>query len=233
MIGGLLTSWECFGHWVVAFYNFVRAAHTPVCLGACTLVGAVRFFAGCSSGNREMGLVIQGVLMAETSNCPAEAGSAACELPSRRMEQPARTIGTCSVCGEKGKPVDGQTVKALLSVSLRAVRDAEYLFCRTQSCPIVYFTPDRSQTFTTEDMRERVYQKEPGTDSVFVCYCFRHTVGDVRATSPERRAAIEDDVNEGILVGQCACDVRNPQGSCCLGNLRGLVKRPEQTTVAM
>ncbi len=179
-----------------------------------------------------MALVIQGVLMPEICHCPGETGRAVCELPSGWGQQPARTLGSCSACGQKGKPVHAETVKALLSVSLRAVRDAEYLFCRTRSCPIVYFTPDRSQTFTAEDMGERVYQKEPGTDSVFVCYCFRHTVGDVRAASPERRAAILDDINEGIQAGQCACDVRNPQGSCCLGNLRGLVKRSKKIAAA-
>ncbi len=169
--------------------------------------------------------------MAKTCNCPAEAGSAVCELPSQRVEQPARTINSCPECGQKGKPVQGQTVKGLLAVSLRAVHDVEYMFCRTQSCPVVYFTADSSQTFRAEDVRERVYQKEPDVDSVFVCYCFRHTVGEVREASSEARAAIEDDVNEGIQAGQCACDVRNPQGSCCLGNLRGLVKRLAETAV--
>ncbi len=169
--------------------------------------------------------------MARTCNCPAEAGSAVCELPSQRVELPARTSSRCPTCGQKGKPVQGQTVKALLSVCLRAVQNVEYLFCRTQSCPIVYFTADSSQTFAIEDVRERVYQKEPDVDSVFVCYCFRHTVGEVRAASTEASAAIVDDVNEGIQAGQCACDVRNPQGSCYLGNLRGLVKRLAETAV--
>lgn len=169
--------------------------------------------------------------MAQTCHCPAEAGSAVCELPSQRVDQPVRALGSCSECGQKGKPVHGQTVKALLAVSLRAVQDGEYVFCRTQSCPIVYFTPDGSQTFMTEHVRERVYQKEPDVDSVFVCYCFRHTVGEMREASSEARAAIVDDVNAGIQAGQCACDVRNPQGSCCLGNLRGLVKRLEETAV--
>ncbi len=169
--------------------------------------------------------------MARTCNCPAEAGSAVCELPSQRVEQLARTSSICPTCGQKGKPVQGQTVKALLSVSLRAVQNVEYLFCRTQSCPVVYFTADSSQTFTTENVRERVYQKEPDVDSVFVCYCFRHTVGEVRSASSEARVAIADDVNEGIQAGQCASDLRNPQGSCCLGNLRGLVMRLEETAV--
>ena len=45
------------------------------------------------------------------------------------------------------------------------------------------------------------------------------------------RAALIDDIDAGIQAGQCACDLRNPQGSCCLGNVRGLVKRLEQPIV--
>jgi hypothetical protein len=139
----------------------------------------------------------------------------------------------CPECGEAGKKVQGQTVKALLAVSLRAVRDVDYLFCRTPTCEVVYFAPDGTQTFTTHQLRERVYQKEPDADEVFVCYCFRYTVGAVREASPQRHREMVDDINAGIQVGQCACDLRNPQGSCCLGNVRAIIKRMERAPSAM
>lgn len=170
--------------------------------------------------------------MSDTCCSHAAAGSAVCELPAPTIERPARVATACPVCGETGKPVQGQTVKALLSVSLRLVQNIEYLFCRTQTCPVVYFSPDGTQTFTVEQLRERVYQKEPDTDDVFVCYCFRHTIGEMRAASHETRIATLDDINAGIQADQCACDLRNPQGSCCLGNVRGLIKRLEQPTMA-
>ncbi len=170
--------------------------------------------------------------MSETCNCPPEAGSAVCDLPSRHVQQPPRASGTCPECGQKGKPVQGQTVKALLGVSLRAVRDVEHLFCPTQTCPVVYFTADGTQSFRTVDVRVPVYQKEPDVDSVFVCYCFRHTVGDVRQSTSDERDAIVDDINAGIQAGQCACDLRNPQGSCCLGNVRRLIKQLEAPVTA-
>ena len=131
----------------------------------------------------------------------------------------------CPVCGQIGKPVQGQTVKALLSVTLRAVSDAEYLFCRTETCPVVYFSSDGRHSFTLGDVRERVYQKEPTAADVPICYCFRHTVGDLRLAPAEARAAILADINSGIDAGQCACDLRNPQGACCLGNVRSLLRR--------
>ncbi len=123
-------------------------------------------------------------------------------------------------------------MKALLSVSLREVQDLQYLFCRTQACPVVYFSSDGEQTFAVEHIRERVYQKEPEAQDVFICYCFRHTVGDLRVASSEDRTAIVDDINTGINTGQCACNLRNPQGSCCLGNVRQMIKRLEKPAFA-
>jgi hypothetical protein len=40
-----------------------------------------------------------------------------------------------------------------------------------------------------------------------------------------------DDINTGINTEHCACDLRNPQGSCCLGNVRSLIKRMEKSAV--
>jgi len=131
----------------------------------------------------------------------------------------------CPECGHTGQPVGGHTVKALLSVTLRTVRDSRYLFCRTETCPVVYFSSDGQSSFTIGDLRERVYQKEPDAADVPICYCFGHTGGALRVGSAEARAAILDDINAGIEAGQCACDLRNPQGTCCLGNVRGLVRR--------
>ncbi len=170
--------------------------------------------------------------MTESCCCPPEAGNAVCDLPAQNFQRPVRDLNSCPQCGKVGKPVQGQTVKALLSVSLREARDTKYLFCRTRSCPVVYFSAGGEQVFTLEQVRERVYQKEPEAKNVFICYCFRHTVGDLHSASQEERIAIVDDINTGINAGQCACDLRNPQGSCCLGNVRTMIKRLERPAIA-
>lgn len=154
------------------------------------------------------------------------------EIPDEEVPTPKRVENTCPECGQKGKPVDTATVKAQLSVSLRQIGQTPYLFCRTRACPVVYFSSDGEQTFMVEEVREQVYQKEPETDDIFVCYCFRHTVGEVHTASSEGHAAILDDINAGIKAEQCACDLRNPQGSCCLGNVREVIKRAEKLIVA-
>jgi len=156
--------------------------------------------------------------------CPSEAGSQTCELSPGVASRPANT-GMCPVCGQCGKPVEGQTVKAMLAISLVHVTHEPYLFCANPDCAIVYYAADGEQTFSTAEVRERVYQKEPGAGDVFVCYCFRHTPDEIRAEiAATGRSIVVDAINAGIRVGACACDLRNPQGSCCLGNARALVK---------
>lgn len=146
---------------------------------------------------------------------------------------PARAGIICPNCGEPGKAVDESTLKSMLLSSLRNIRRTQYFFCRTTACPVVYFSSDGEQAFTTEYVRERIYQKEPDVEGVFVCYCFRHTVGEIRNASPEGRLAILGDINAGIKAEQCACDWRNPQGSCCLGNVREVIKQAEKLAVAI
>jgi len=169
-----------------------------------------------------------------TSCCslPVDENGLLIEISDQVAPKPNRAKNICPECGQKGKPVDTATVKSQLSVSLRQVKEIPYLFCRTRTCPVVFFSGDGGQTFTTKQVRERVYQKEPDAEDVFVCYCFRHTVGEVQMTSPEERLAILDNINTGIKAGQCACDWRNPQGSCCLGNVREVIKQAEKLVVS-
>ena len=170
--------------------------------------------------------------MTDSCCCPPDAGNEVCDLPAKEFRQAAQAVNACPHCGRIGKPVQRQTVKALLSISLRELQDVQYLFCRTQTCPVAYFSTNGHHTFLVDQVREKVYQKEPENEDVFVCYCFRHTVGDLQAAAPEQRIAISDDINTGINAGQCACDVRNPQGSCCLGNVQMMIKGLEKSAIA-
>ncbi len=135
----------------------------------------------------------------------------------------------CPACGGKGKKVDSITLKAMLNVSLLAVRDVPYFFCRTDNCEVVYFSGDGQQSFTQAQVREPVFQKESQNDDVSVCYCFRHSPATIQAEWLNTgQSTVITEINAGIKAGQCACEVRNPQGSCCLGNVSQVVKQVEQ-----
>ena len=131
----------------------------------------------------------------------------------------------CPTNGKLGKPVDTLTLKALLNVSLTEVRETTYRFCPDASCPTVYYSEDGLQLFVESNIRERVYQKHSNEDDVLICYCFFHTVGNIRKDIAEHEPpVIPAAISAGVKADQCACDIRNPQGSCCLGNVNNLVK---------
>jgi hypothetical protein len=139
--------------------------------------------------------------------------------------QPAFELadGVCPGCGGRGRPVVLATVQAQVAISLRELAQGGYYFCSSAGCAIVYFTSCGS-AIHHDQLRERVFQKEP-RDDVLVCYCFRYRVDTLQRSGSAERAAILADIVAGTQQGQCACDIRNPQGSCCLGNVRGLIMR--------
>src|SRR5260221_9271680 len=142
----------------------------------------------------------------------------------------ATTQGACPRCGSKGKMVPVITVRALLAISLTNVQDTSYLFCREANCPVVYFSLDNTQVFTISEVRERVFQKETAADDVWVCYCFRHTRGSIQLELVNTgQSTVVDTINAGIQAEQCACEIRNPQGSCCLGNVRVVVEQVKES----
>ena len=131
----------------------------------------------------------------------------------------------CPTCGQKGKKVDSITIKAMLNVSLLALREMPYLFCRTAACPVVYFSADGLQVFTTDQIRVPVYQKKPNDDTVLVCYCFHHSPTTIRAELlATGTSTVVEAIARGIQADQCACEIRNPQGSCCLGNVQVILE---------
>ncbi len=132
----------------------------------------------------------------------------------------------CPSCRQEGKSLDTVTLKSLLTVPLTELRAVEYRFCRTPDCPTVYYSADGEQQFGEDDIREQVYQKHPASDDVLVCYCFVYSPATIRAElSQTGHSSAVESITAGIQAGQCACDIRNPQGSCCLGNVRAVVER--------
>ncbi len=147
------------------------------------------------------------------------------DLISIHLPNPKPVMAECSVNHKVGKKVNSLILKSLLVLPINVVAYNQYYFCPDPDCPVVYYSADNKQIFTENDLREKVYQKHPNDDNVFICYCFKHKVGDIRKDVEEHGTSeIVEQINKNVKANQCACDILNPQESCCLGNVRKLVK---------
>lgn len=149
-----------------------------------------------------------------------------CDVPAEPVAR------ACPVCRERGAAVRRQTVKALLTeMALRRVQLAHYRFCGNPTCDVVYFG-DAGDRFDTLDLRVSVMHKEP-VGARLLCYCFGETESIIRAELLEHgRSDVVDRIREHITAQRCACDIRNPRGACCLGDVIAAVKRMDTEMLA-
>ncbi|MGH9201386.1 MAG: hypothetical protein ACRD2A_09130 [Vicinamibacterales bacterium] len=95
----------------------------------------------------------------------------------------------------------------------------------------MYFSGTGSH-FGTADLRVPVWQKLP-SGSGLVCYCFGESEASLGAEIElTGRSLAVQRIREHITAGRCACDVRNPRGTCCLGDVMAAVKRVEARRAA-
>ena len=81
-------------------------------------------------------------------------------------------------------------------------------------------------------MRERVWQKEPSGDRK-LCYCFGENEADItREIAQTGRSAAVRRVRAHIAAKRCACEVRSPSGTCCLGDLLAALDRLQQGRIS-
>lgn len=142
------------------------------------------------------------------------------------------TVGRCPQSGSAGMVVDLQTVKALLTErALGNLEPGEYRFCADARCDVVYFDAAGTR-FDTNDLRVPVWQKLPSGGRP-LCYCFGESEASIGAEIEltGRTLAVER-IREHITAGRCACDVRNPRGQCCLGDVIAAIKRAPLTLTA-
>lgn len=131
----------------------------------------------------------------------------------------------CPVSGTRSKQVELLTVRSLLRRLPMAMPPSAYYLCEERSCDVVYFPSNpEAPIFNRSDLLVRVGVKET-EDPIPVCYCFGFTRQDIwdeiRQTG---KSSVAERITAEVKAGNCACEVKNPSGKCCLGN----VKRAEK-----
>ena len=134
----------------------------------------------------------------------------------------------CPRCRGKGRRISATTLRGLLTEEAHAVAEAagaEALrFCKAASCPVVYFGDGLDVVFEASDLRVPVFQKS-GDPARPVCYCFGVSVARLEEeVARTGGSSVPEEITQKCREGLDRCEETNPQGACCLGNVRRVVK---------
>ena len=149
--------------------------------------------------------------------------NATCSVEERPAAAPA--VKSCPECGSRSKQVETHTVRSLVRHLPFGMPPAQCYFCEATGCDVVYFASHPgAPIFRRGDLLVRVGAKEGG-DAGLVCYCFgitRKVIGDeIRQTE---KSTVAEQIKAEVQAGNCACEVKNPSGKCCLGNVTRVVQ---------
>ncbi len=145
---------------------------------------------------------------------------------------PAKARGFCPECNKKGKKVQRMTMEHLVRPSqVSEIAPGQYFFCETSTCNAVYFNSHGKKIFHKQDLTVRVGLKET-EDPVPICYCFGYTRkiawDEIARTG---RMNIPETIRAEIQAGNCACEIKNPSGTCCLGNVHQIVREGKERCI--
>lgn len=141
-----------------------------------------------------------------------------CSVNANTEAAPA--VMTCPVNGARSKQVDMLTVKSLVRQLPLGMPNTQYYFCESSDCAVVYFALNaEAPRFGREDLVVRVGAKEMA-DPIPICYCFGFTRKDIwdeiRITG---KSTVAKRIMGEVEADRCACEVKNPSGKCCLGDV--------------
>ena len=125
----------------------------------------------------------------------------------------------CPACAKRGRIVSLATVGSMVKTSVEAHKlgQPSYKLCRNRDCPVVYFAPGIAINKT--ELRVPVNFKEKNCDGP-ICYCFNHGLASIRAEIQSTgRSTAQAVITKEVQAGRCACEVKNPAGTCCLGDI--------------
>jgi hypothetical protein len=131
----------------------------------------------------------------------------------------------CPLSGGRCKQVNILTVRSLVRHLPLGMPETQYFFCEAPDCELVYFPLDpQAPSFRRGDLIVRVGAKET-KEPITICYCFgfrRQDIWDEIRTTGD--STVAKRIAAEIDAGRCACEVRNPSGKCCLGDITRAAK---------
>jgi len=99
-----------------------------------------------------------------------------------------------------------------------------FRFCAQVGCAIAYFHSQSGERILCEQVRVPIGQKQTAPLRL-LCYCFDHTAQQIQTQIAETgNSTIPEEIGAKCKQGLDRCRETNPQGSCCLADVRGFVR---------
>ncbi|MEQ1740076.1 MAG: hypothetical protein ABL884_09215 [Methyloglobulus sp.] len=125
---------------------------------------------------------------------------------------------SCPLCGKTSKSVEIRTLYHQVKFpENQGIISDSYYFCPSKDCPTAYFSvagnsiPKRQLTSYQDIQKDKL------------CYCFDIDTADyLTAINTHRAETIKNFVIQRTKSGECACELRNPSGKCCLAKFKQL-----------
>ena len=148
-----------------------------------------------------------------------------CEINQEKTSYLKENQKDCPVNSIKGKPVQLITLKSLLKP--RALEqlnpETSYRFCASSDCSVVYYS-ETGQTFTTNDLKVPVFHKD-SRETTPACYCFGWTRQRIAQEIKQfGESSAVTSITAHVQAKRCGCEVNNPQGKCCLSEVKTVVQ---------
>lgn len=125
---------------------------------------------------------------------------------------------TCPQCGMACKSVELRTLYHQVKFpDNQRIIPGRYYFCPSKECATAYFS---SAGHNILKLQLTTHQ---GIKNDTLCYCFDIATADyLKAFKTDEADTIKNFVVEKTKSGDCACEIRNPSGQCCLAKFKQL-----------
>ncbi|KAF3981893.1 MAG: hypothetical protein HFP81_09790 [Methylococcales symbiont of Hymedesmia sp. n. MRB-2018] len=137
-------------------------------------------------------------------------------MPDCRSKNSSKLSQTCPECGSNSKSVKMRTLYHQLHFpeNKKNLLNSPY-FCPLPSCPVAYFSTTGRTIPTTQLKTSEEIKKNK------LCFCFDiDTDIYYSALGTERAHYIKEFVIQRTKLKDCACEIRNPSGQCCLADFK-------------
>ncbi len=130
-----------------------------------------------------------------------------------------KSRSTCPACRQCCIPASWQTMLHQIRFpENQSLANDDYTFCTNRDCPAGYISASH---MVPKNLLRAFDPDRPA----MLCHCFDISEpGYVTALRNHTAGAIRDFVVRQTRAGLCACEIRSPDGRCCLARFRELEK---------